>query len=55
MPVAKDLICVLDFSSKLSGIENAFAAHLMPVRANPLDYICSSRIGDLPRRSGHAN
>jgi hypothetical protein len=34
---------VLDFCSKLSGIENAFAAHLQRARANLVDSACSSR------------
>ena len=36
---------VLDFSLKLSGIENAFAVHLLPARAELLDRKCSARIG----------
>jgi hypothetical protein len=36
---------VLDFSLKLSGIENAFAVHLLPARAELLARTCFARIG----------
>jgi hypothetical protein len=55
MAIAKHLICVLDFSLKLSGIENAFAAHLLPADANLLDCTCSSGSRVRARRFRHAN
>jgi hypothetical protein len=36
---------VLDFSLKLSGIENAFAEHLLRARADSLDCTCFACIG----------